>query len=366
MTDRDALLAAILAHPDEDTPRLAFADWLEENGQGDRAAFIRAQIEEARAEPFGPQAREAQKLWNQLLVMNWDEWMIPPGDGVRAFWFRRGFVNEVALNPCDLIQTADTLLSQHPIDTLRLGQDRTAEYRDPFAPVFELPCLTQIRRLEFAKWTEFLDEDYVGLAHCPHLNALKELAVPNSPLDPPWLSSVLEGNAFPELTGLDLAENPHLRDSLTKSLPRADHRQLRRLNVSGITFSSEQLQRVLASRCLKHLEALSLGWTGRAGEPGPLMYLTIGWVIPWTRLMVLDLAGQRLGDDVANQIANRPEVAALRWLGLAHNELTHDAVRMLVGSRHLNLYHLDVRGNRLVASDLAALKGRFPDAVIVG
>ncbi len=27
-SDRDALIAAILAHPDEDTPRLIFADYL--------------------------------------------------------------------------------------------------------------------------------------------------------------------------------------------------------------------------------------------------------------------------------------------------------------------------------------------------
>ena len=45
MSDRAALLAAICAHPDEDTPRLAYADWLDEHGDGERAAFIRAQIE---------------------------------------------------------------------------------------------------------------------------------------------------------------------------------------------------------------------------------------------------------------------------------------------------------------------------------
>lgn len=31
MTDRDALLAAILAHPEDDAPRIIFADWLDEN-----------------------------------------------------------------------------------------------------------------------------------------------------------------------------------------------------------------------------------------------------------------------------------------------------------------------------------------------
>lgn len=37
MTDRDALLRAILLAPGDDTPRLAFADWLDEHGEPGRA-----------------------------------------------------------------------------------------------------------------------------------------------------------------------------------------------------------------------------------------------------------------------------------------------------------------------------------------
>ena len=40
-----ALFRAALAHPDEDTPRLVFADWLQERGEEKRAAFIRAQVD---------------------------------------------------------------------------------------------------------------------------------------------------------------------------------------------------------------------------------------------------------------------------------------------------------------------------------
>lgn len=39
------LLMEICANRDDDTVRLAYADWLEENGDGDRAAFIRLQVE---------------------------------------------------------------------------------------------------------------------------------------------------------------------------------------------------------------------------------------------------------------------------------------------------------------------------------
>ena len=42
--DADALLKFVLAAPDDDAPRLVFADWLDEHGDPDRAAFIRAQV----------------------------------------------------------------------------------------------------------------------------------------------------------------------------------------------------------------------------------------------------------------------------------------------------------------------------------
>src|SRR5262245_37939918 len=45
MSDQDALLAAIRQAPEDDAPRLIYADWLDEHGDPDRAEFIRLQIE---------------------------------------------------------------------------------------------------------------------------------------------------------------------------------------------------------------------------------------------------------------------------------------------------------------------------------
>jgi uncharacterized protein (TIGR02996 family) len=39
-----ALEAAVIAHAEEDTPRLVYADWLDENGDPDRAAYIRNEV----------------------------------------------------------------------------------------------------------------------------------------------------------------------------------------------------------------------------------------------------------------------------------------------------------------------------------
>ena len=48
LPDYQHLLAAVRAAPDDDLPRLVLADWLEENGEGERAEFIRWQCEWAK------------------------------------------------------------------------------------------------------------------------------------------------------------------------------------------------------------------------------------------------------------------------------------------------------------------------------
>lgn len=46
--EQAAFIRAILAEPEDDTPRLVFADWLEEHGHGARAAWIRASCQLAQ------------------------------------------------------------------------------------------------------------------------------------------------------------------------------------------------------------------------------------------------------------------------------------------------------------------------------
>lgn len=48
MNDRAAFLAAIIAEPENDLPRLIYADYLDERGESERAEFIRVQCELAR------------------------------------------------------------------------------------------------------------------------------------------------------------------------------------------------------------------------------------------------------------------------------------------------------------------------------
>lgn len=50
-------MRAVVADPADDTTRLVYADWLDENGHPDRAALIRVQVELARIAAFGEARR---------------------------------------------------------------------------------------------------------------------------------------------------------------------------------------------------------------------------------------------------------------------------------------------------------------------
>lgn len=56
--DADALLRSIVRHPDDDTPRLVYADWLQENGRAEEAEFLRVQCHLAAGEPDAPEYPE--------------------------------------------------------------------------------------------------------------------------------------------------------------------------------------------------------------------------------------------------------------------------------------------------------------------
>src|SRR5262245_46081451 len=97
MTDLDALLRAILAHPDDDTPRLIYADALEDVGESARAGLIRAEVELARVPDYDPAAvrlRESEAFRDQKAAgMRWLLSLPPLPGGLN--WardpFRRGF-----------------------------------------------------------------------------------------------------------------------------------------------------------------------------------------------------------------------------------------------------------------------------------
>ena len=368
MTDGDALRAAILAEPEDDTLRLVYADWLDENGQPARAAFIRLQVQAAQAEPYSLDARRLADAADRILEQKKGAWTGVVRQRTAAYQFRRGFVERAWVNAASFPRDAAALFAPEPIRVLEpIRFDSTVAAPPPSAPLFALPELARVAKLDLSGLK--LPADYFEpLSACPYLDALTDLGLRNTPVPPPWLAALLLGPGLPRLVGLDVSDASHLHQCLADTLPRLA-RRLVRLDASRIPFSSRQMQQLLGSRCLREVEELRLGWMP-GGAEGALTDLEIGWVLPWERLRVLDLSGQGLGDggvdEIVREAARRPGLSPLRWLGLANNRIGRDAVRALCGSdpAKLKLYHIDVRGNNLPLSAIADLQRRFPEAVV--
>src|SRR5262249_488094 len=98
MTDGDALLQTIIDNPDDDAPRLVYADWIEEHGEPERAEFIRVQV----AYDGADFAKERRGEWAGRMKELWKAygpaWLaqLPKLPGVRwSTSFRRGFPHMV-------------------------------------------------------------------------------------------------------------------------------------------------------------------------------------------------------------------------------------------------------------------------------
>ena len=131
MSDRTALLAAITATPAEDTPRLVFADWLDEHGESERAEFIRAQVGLARSRcaalpagvvhPLSPpcpgceQAAAHRRRCEEILAAERD-WFDAPA-GWRTVW--NGVVDPLA--PFGVVTWSPGPDPTDPFDAFRRG-----------------------------------------------------------------------------------------------------------------------------------------------------------------------------------------------------------------------------------------------------
>ncbi len=142
--DWPAFMAAILAEPDDDTVRLVAADFLEENGDADRAAFIRIQCALARVEAKSLEADELRKkeraflgsmsmfrlLWAaeacpelvrvQPPARGDSPLALPRVEGAERLTWRRGFVEQVTCPATEWLKHGVAVRRASPVREVRL------------------------------------------------------------------------------------------------------------------------------------------------------------------------------------------------------------------------------------------------------
>jgi uncharacterized protein (TIGR02996 family) len=126
------LLRGITAAPDDDLPRLVYADWLEEHGRAPRATFIRMQIEDhTHDEELGhwtswqrkSTCRQLANMHSPAWLREWPRWVrqtMPKSIVVEEF--RRGFLWRQRLSASPFLVSGADWLDTHPIDTLALDE----------------------------------------------------------------------------------------------------------------------------------------------------------------------------------------------------------------------------------------------------
>src|SRR5262245_31186099 len=100
MSTKDSLLAEIVANPDDDAVRLVFADWCEDNGEPDRAEFIRAQMRLETISEGDPERLDLEERALDLLAEHRAGWLahLPRWAHYLRLTWRRGFVAGAELN----------------------------------------------------------------------------------------------------------------------------------------------------------------------------------------------------------------------------------------------------------------------------
>lgn len=128
MTEREAMLRAVCAAPHDDVPRLVFADRLDERGEPDRAAFIRAQVEADRL-PEGSCFRGGYEAAAQkYLRRHTTAWRaeLPAVRGWEWGGFHRGFVDELAITPdAEPVRHVERIFAAAPVTRLQISGEQS-------------------------------------------------------------------------------------------------------------------------------------------------------------------------------------------------------------------------------------------------
>jgi uncharacterized protein (TIGR02996 family) len=213
--DRAAFLRAIADNPDDDLPRLVFADWLDEHGEPERAEFIRVQCELAGMTANDPRRLALTVRQNELWSAHRDRWLPSIPVGIQVSPFQRGFLAELQ-GAFSRFELCAELAVDHPIQRLS---------------VFVSP--REVRRLVRGSWLRcvnhlHLEAGRIGnigitaLVRSEYAHRLRTLRISGHVVGDVGVQALAEAAALAELRSLDLSRN-RITDVGAEALAATSH-----------------------------------------------------------------------------------------------------------------------------------------------
>jgi uncharacterized protein (TIGR02996 family) len=171
-----AFLDDVAAHPEDDGPRLVYADWLDDNGQPHRAELIRIQCRLATMGENDPERLDLEYREADLLCVHARQWEAAlPAWVLGQYAFRRGFPDRISLTASELLRSGPTVFAAAPATALSI---RNLVAKVP--QVAACPLLGRVTAVNFED-NRLSPDDLRILGASPHLGALREvmLTAPN-------------------------------------------------------------------------------------------------------------------------------------------------------------------------------------------
>jgi uncharacterized protein (TIGR02996 family) len=356
-----AFLAAIREHPDDDAPRLVYADWLDEHGDADRAEFIRLQVRLARMAPSDPEYGAIRGRSDYLGQVHHVEWAhrLPQLDGVHWEVFHRGFFVAARFrHPDHFFAHAAQVFAAGPIQELRLHQF-TSAHTLRLASTAELRA---VRVLDLDDGNKIGNTGAEQLMASRHLRKLSVLLVGRNDLGPAGVRAIAMSGYVRGLKGLRLERNDLFDDGLQYIAEFKALTELKQLDLDRTRTGDDGVKALARSKTLRGLRTLFLS-NNQVTDEG-LKALAASEAM--SNLEQFHLSGNAITDRGVAALAASPRFARLEHLYLRQNRIEDAGALALARSPHLsNLRELQLGENRI--SDRAAdeLRVRFRSRVNV-
>jgi hypothetical protein len=198
----EALLEQVLAAPDDEAPRAAYAVAVRRSDP-DRAKLINVQLRIARA--LTTDQDRAHLTAGDLISAHGRRWAEPVHDLVEGWQFFRGFVEVVRLDAARFLSVAPQLYRRAPV----LHLDLTG-VRPVAAELFGSPLLARIKSLELSgirSENDLGDPEALTLAASPYLGRLEWLDLSNNRIGTDGLEALAASTGLPRLGYLRFDHN---------------------------------------------------------------------------------------------------------------------------------------------------------------
>jgi uncharacterized protein (TIGR02996 family) len=249
-TTVDAFLQDIREHPDDDTPRLVYADWLDDHGDPRRAEFIRLQC---RLAALGEDSRASPELLDrewELFAVYQPLWQ--PDKRLTDCTFRRGFLARASVTAAVLLESGEELFETFPLEELQIR-----EVGSHLKDIARRPWLARLSGLDLSRNALTV----AALARSPHLATLRHLSLTGAQIGLEGVKVLLNSPHFQGLHSLDLcANNLGLKESRWLAGAPVPAR-LRHLGLGLTNFGARGVRMILESPHFSGLWGLDLSHT---------------------------------------------------------------------------------------------------------